>query len=136
MKHLAKCGIVISLIVLIATSLVACDSEAVSPSTKESPATFEPIEISGSSDMTSPPFTVTTKEWTIDWSYVPNTEYPGFATFVFFVYPRGETEMYVESMINAAGTSGSTYSYAGAGDYYVVVIAGNVNSWKIVISPA
>ena len=136
MKRLAKCGIVISLIVLIATSLVACDSEAVYPSTKESPATFEPIEISGSSDMTSPPFTVTTKEWIIDWSFVPDPEYPEFATFLFFVYPRGETAMYVEAMLSTEVTSGSTYSYAGAGEYYVKVHAANVNSWKIVVSPA
>jgi hypothetical protein len=96
---------------------------------------FEPILITGSSDKTSPPFTVTTKEWIIDWSYVPDPEWPEMAVFGFFVYPRGETVMFVESVLFPEGTSGTTYSYAGAGEYYIQVLVGNVKSWEVVISP-
>jgi len=99
------------------------------------PATFEPIIITGSGDKTSPPFTVTTDEWVIDWSYAPDPEYPDMAVFGFFIYPRGETAVYVESVLFPKGTSGSTYSYAGAGEYYIKVTAANVKSWEVVISP-
>ncbi|GAI80258.1 unnamed protein product [marine sediment metagenome] len=103
------------------------------------PPTFESILITGSSDKTSPPFRVTTKEWVIDWSYVPDPEWaaalvPGMNVFGFFVYPRGETVMYVESVMFPEGTSGTIYSYAGAGEYYIQVI-GNAKSWEVVISP-
>jgi len=100
------------------------------------PATFEPIVITGSGDKTSPPFTITTKEWIIEWSYVADPEYPEFAVFGFFIYPRGETALYVESVLFPEGTSGSTYSYAGAGEYYIAVSAANVKSWEVIISPA
>ena len=56
------------------------------------------------------------------------------AIFGFFVYPRGETALYVESVLFPEGTSGSTYSYAGEGEYYLKVTAANVKSWKVVIS--
>ena len=105
--------------------------------TLSQPATFEPITIIGAGDKTSPPFTVTTDEWIIEWSYIPDPEYPEFAVFGWFVYPRGETALYVESGMAATGeTSGSTYSYAGPGEYYLTVTAANIKSWKVVIKPA
>ena len=96
---------------------------------------FEPLVITGSGDKTSRPFTVTTEEWVIDWSYVPDPKYPEMAVFGFFVYPRGETLFFVESVLFPEGTSGSTYSYAGEGEYYIKITAGNVKSWEVVISP-
>jgi hypothetical protein len=97
-------------------------------------ATFEPITITGSGDKTSPPFMVTTNEWVIDWSYVPNLEYPKMAVFGFFVYPRGKTAGSVASA-SFADEKGTTYCYADAGEYYVDVIAANIESWTITISP-
>jgi len=45
--------------------------------------------------------------------------------------------MYVEYMMSTGEeTSGSTYSYAGPGEYYVKVGAANLDSWEITISPA
>jgi len=43
--------------------------------------------------------------------------------------------MYVESVMFPEGTSGTTYSYAGVGEYYIKVSVGNVKSWEVVISP-
>lgn len=102
---------------------------------EEPPATFGPIVITGTSDAVSPPFEVSTQEWIIDWSYVPDYEYPQYAAFGFFVYPRGETVMYVASLGYSASTSGSTYSYAGPGEYYAEVICANIESWEITIKP-
>ena len=85
--------------------------------------------------MISQPFRVTTKEWNVNWSYIPYTEYPQLAVFHFSIYPRGETVMLSEIMLLPEGTSGSIYSYVGAGEYYIKVTANNVKSWQIVISP-
>jgi len=118
------------------TDAIAGGESATTPT--QEPATtptFKPIVIAGTSDKTSPPFTVTTNEWTIDWSYVPDPEYPDMGVFGFFVYPRGETAVYVEAVLFPEGTRGSTYIYAGAGQYYIKVTAANVKSWEVVISP-
>jgi len=104
------------------------------PAAAPSPTpTFEPIVITGSGDKTSPPFTIPTGEWIIDWSYIPDD--PDWAIFGFFIFPRGETVMYVESVIFPQGTSGSTYSYAGSGEYYIKVQAISIKSWEIIIRP-
>lgn len=56
-----------------------------------------------------------------------------YATFSFFVYPDGETQIYAEAIIGDIGSSGtdSTISYAGEGSYYLKIIAGNLDSWEI-----
>lgn len=103
--------------------------------TQPEAVTFSPITVSGVASKVSPPFTVTTNEWIIDWSY--STDDPEYAVFGFFIYPRGETVMYVESLITTnQQTSGTTYSYAGPGDYYVDAQAANVNGWQVTIRPA
>jgi len=106
----------------------------VEPIPETKPVTFEPIIITGTGDKTSPPFTVTTGEWVIDWSYTPTD--PEYAVFGLFVYPRGETAVFVESVLFPESTSGTTYSYAGPGEYYIKVSSGNIEQWEIVIKPA
>ena len=98
--------------------------------------TFSPITFSGSGSEKTPPFTVTTNEWIIDWSYVPSPEFPDLAVFGFFIYPRGETIFSVESVLFPSSTSSSTYSYAGSGEYYLDITSANVSSWTITIRPA
>ena len=123
------------------TELSTTPSSSTIPTTSTSepqaePETFEPITISGSGNKTSPPFTVTTDEWIIDWSYEIDPEYEDIgAAFSFFIYPRGETEVYVECILFPDETSGSTYSYAGAGEYYIKVIAVGTKNWGIIIWP-
>jgi uncharacterized repeat protein (TIGR02543 family) len=119
-----------------ATVVITMDSDkSITAYFEKVPVTFAPIIFTGSSDRTTPPFTVTTSEWIIDWSYVPDPEYPEYASFGFFVYPRGETEVYVESVLFPGSTSGSTYSYAGPGEYYIKLSCANIKSWKITIKP-
>ena len=107
----------------------------VSCASAEQAATFESIIITGDANKTSQPFKVTTKEWIADWSYVPIPEYPELATFQFYIFPEGGIAMFVDSMILSEGTSGSLHSDAGAGEYYIRVVADNLKSWEIVISP-
>ena len=123
----AICILIVSFMVL-SLSLVSC-------APAEQDTTFEPITITGTFHETSQPFRVNTKEWITNWPYVPYPEYPELAVFQFYIYPRGETVMFVGLMLLPEGTSGSMYTYAGAGEYYINVIADNVKSWEIVISP-
>jgi len=143
------CVIVVFVVIGVATSLGEPTPTPIPPPTEQptpptiseegplppsKPATFAAITITGTGDKTSRPFTVTTQEWTIAWSYTSDD--PEFAVFSFFIYPRGETAFFVESVSFPEGTSGSTYSYAGPGEYYLKVITGNIKSWKVVIKPA
>ena len=116
--------------------MICCKAPEMAPGSV--PSTFSPVLISGSGGMVSPPFMVTTDEWVIRWSYVPVRSHFDFSAFGFFVYPRGETALYVETVFSDftdGATSGMTYSYAGPGEYYMKVLAANLESWVIVISP-
>ncbi len=130
--------LILSYLMVVVLLLVSCTSTVTEKETATPPeeaATFESIMITGIGGKTSQPFRVTIKEWIVNWSYVPYPEYPELAVFHFFIYPRGETVIFVESMLLPEGTSGSTYSYAGAGEYYIKVTANNVKSWEVAISP-
>lgn len=96
---------------------------------------FSPIIITGSGDQTSPPFEVTSSEWLVEWSYTADE--PEGVVFLILIYPRGKTENSVESIWPRPNsvTSGSKYSYAGEGEYYLEVLALNIDSWEVVISP-
>lgn len=94
---------------------------------------FTPIRITGSGDKTSEPFKVTTDEWVIDWSF--ETADSDMSVFWFYIFPRGETILYVECILFPEETSGSTYSYTGPGEYYIKVGAGNIDNWTITIKP-
>ena len=96
--------------------------------------TFNPITLKGTDSETTSPFTVTTKEWIIEWSY--STDDPEYAIFGFFIYPRGETERYAEAVLFPKVTNGTTYSYAGPGEYYIKTNVGNITQWEIIIRPA
>ncbi len=130
---LTSCILIVSFMAL-SLPLVSC-APAVTEVGKTAPPAFESIIITGIGNKTSQPFRVTTKEWIVNWSYVPYPEYPELAVFHFFIYPEGEPVMFVELMLLPEDTSGSTYSYAGAGEYYIKVTANNVKSWEVVISP-
>ena len=101
----------------------------------EQATTFESIVITGTADKVSEPFSVNTKEWIANWSYVPYPEYPELAAFQLYIYPKGGAIIFEEFLLEPDGTSGSLHSDAGAGEYYIRVGANNVKSWEVVISP-
>jgi len=88
-----------------------------------SPATF-----AGSSDMTTKPFRIQQKTFKLD--YVMET--PAMAGQSIAVYPRGETENYLEMETVGAGTG--TKVLEGPGEYYIKVQCTGVKSWKIDVS--
>jgi len=99
------------------------------------PPPFRPILTTGFTNKTTSPLNINTKEWVINWSYVPESEHLERAFFGFFVYPAGETTLYVESVVLSEETSGSIHSHAGSGEYYLEVEASNVEYWRILIRP-
>lgn len=84
-----------------------------------------PVSFGGSSDMTTKPFKVQKKEFKL--SYVMET--PAMAGQSIAVYPRGETENYLEMETVGAGTG--TKILEGPGEYYIKVQCSGVKSWKI-----
>jgi len=93
----------------------------------------EHIVFIGSDNTTTLPFEITTKKWIVDWSYI--TDDSKVALFSFFIYLKGETEIPTEAVFITEETSGSLYSNAGPGEYYVRVEVFDVKYWKIIIKP-
>jgi len=100
------------------------------------PPPFRPILTTGFSNKTTSPFNINTKEWVINWSYVPESDHSERAFFGFFIYPAEEATPYAESLVLPQETSGSIHSDAGPGEYYLEVEASNVEYWRILIKPA
>lgn len=91
--------------------------------------------INGSADKTSETFTVTATEWRLHWEYTPDPEYPQYSTFNVFVYPQGETALYIDSFSadKSAQTSGDEYIYEGSGIFYLKIITANIPSYTVII---
>ena len=117
---------------LVPTTITSLQKSNTQTPSNTASTTFQPITLTGTSDETTPPFTVTTKEWTAAWTYQASN--PTESMFSFFIYPRGETMMYTEAENNVSST-GSTYVYAGPGDFYILVQVANISSWTITIGP-
>lgn len=84
-----------------------------------------PVNFAGCSDMTTKPFRIQKKEFKLN--YVMET--PAMAGQSIAVYPRGETENYLEMETVGAGTG--TKVLEGPGEYYIKVQCTGVKSWKI-----
>ena len=70
----------------------------------------------GVGDKTTAPFHVSGSKWRINWTAA--AENPDFGIFSFFVFPEGETVMYVESVsAGHGGGADTTYIYKGKGDF-------------------
>lgn len=89
----------------------------------------------GSSDQITDYFSISGSEWRIVWIYTPDSQFPTYAVFSFFVYPKGETPGYTECILKSGATeiSGTTYIHAGAGDYYLDIGVANIENFQIVV---
>jgi len=119
---------------LIITAIIMLSACTASPSPTTPIVKSEPIVLTGKGSATSAPFITTTDEWIIDWSYTPNEADSDLAVFSFFVYHKGETKNFVKQVLLPKETTGSTYCYLGKGEYYIRVVADNVDRWEIKIS--
>lgn len=91
--------------------------------------------ITGSGSKTSDEFRISGSEWRIKWTYTPNGQDPSLTGFSFFVYPHGETAVYVDSVIEygASSTSGTLNIHEGPKLYYVEILAANTPSYTLTV---
>ncbi len=96
-------------------------------------STFAPITFTGVDSRTTAPFYIPTREWSVDWSFDARDFSPGHYVFIFVIGERGKDGFAVWQLPESP--SGSTYSYAGPGEYYLDVNAAGLNEWTITIRP-
>jgi hypothetical protein len=95
---------------------------------------WQPVTtISGSGEQISDEFHIKGSEWRIRWSYTLNAQVPSMTAFSFFVYPHGETAVYVGSVVFPDETSGVLSIHEGPKLYYVNVVAGNTPGYTLTI---
>ena len=84
----------------------------------------------GATSKTTELFHIPNETWRIIWGYVGESS----AVFSFFVYPEGETESYVESLsTTGANQMDETYIYVGQENFYIKLIAANIDHWSLAV---
>jgi hypothetical protein len=89
-----------------------------------------PTTFSGTTDTTTKPFKIRGKEFKVSYTIEPIKAlgYEG-AAHTIALYPRGETENYIDTSLVGAGTGSRVHK--GAGEYYLKVECTMVKSWRI-----
>lgn len=89
-----------------------------------------PTTFSGTTDTTTKPFKIRGKEFKLAYKIEPlkAVGYEGAAHMI-ALYPRGETEEYIDMATVGAGTG--SYVHKGPGEYYLKVQCPMVKSWRI-----
>ena len=137
----------VSILVLLLLSAggTACESGSTtqptpSPTPSPSPSTaswHDVTTFSGSSDKTTNPFTIQGERFRLTWTVTPDPDAVDFdigGDLYIYVYPEGETVMYVESVMamgNMTTTSDTTNIYEGPGSFYLAVTVANVATWEV-----
>jgi len=84
----------------------------------------------GSTSKTTELFYIPSGTWRINWTYTDGT----LAVFGFFVYPEGETMMFVESLSTMGPSqSDTTYVYEGSGNFYIKLTSANIDQWTLTV---
>lgn len=91
---------------------------------------YKVTSFSGGSDKTTQSFTIKGDEWRV--KYEVKSSNPEYAAFGVFVYPRGETAIFIADWdCWQMPCSDIQYIYEGNGDYYFEIITANLDSWKL-----
>jgi hypothetical protein len=86
----------------------------------------------GKESETTSPFHISGTEWRFTWT--ADIEYPEYAVFDMLVYPQDKTGVPTKVVSYREGASGDTvYIYGGGCNYYLKVIAANLNNWIITV---
>lgn len=87
------------------------------------------VTFTGSASKTTELFYIPSGTWRINWTYTGGS----LAVFGFFVYPEGETVMFVESLSTMGSSqSETTYIYEGLGNFYVKLVV-SVDQWTLAV---
>lgn len=86
----------------------------------------------GKESKDTPPFNISGTKWRIIWT--ADVQYPEYAVFNILVYPQDTPGLITKRISYSEGASGDTaYIYEGGQDYYLKVIAANLNNWNIIV---
>jgi len=90
---------------------------------------------SGTEQKNTDGFHVPGTEWRIVWSYTPDAEFPALTVFNVIVYPEGETQSYIEFIMQTGAdqTTGTTYVHQGPGDYYFTINVASTQAYSITV---
>ena len=84
----------------------------------------------GSTYKTTELFNIPSGTWRINWTYTDGE----LAALSFFVYPEGETVMFVGSLYTTGPSqSDTTYIYEGPDNFYIELTAANLDQWTLTI---
>jgi len=112
------------LVILIVVCIQSISTQTLAQGEWKTIKTFQ-----GSGNKDTEDFTVPVNYWRI--VYTTNANNEQYASFSIFVYPSGETAKYVAFVtFNKSGTD-TSYLRAGPGDFWIHVLAANLNSWTI-----
>lgn len=119
------------ILTILAVALVVCFSTMLVKAANWQPVTT----ITGSDSKISDEFRISGSEWRIRWAYAPNGQDPSLTAFSFFVYPHGETDVYVDREIEygASSTSGTLNIHEGPRLYYVQILAANTPGYTLTV---
>jgi len=110
------------------TSQIAELEQLVPPLTKGEWNTI--ITFTGSAYKTTELFHIPSETWRINWTYTGGS----LALLSFYVYPEGETVFYVEALsMMGLSKSDVTYIYEGQDNFYVKLIAANIDPWTLTV---
>jgi len=84
-----------------------------------------PASFAGSTDMTTKPFKIKGKEFKLNYAM----EAKGWGGQMIAVYPRGQTENFIDATTVGPGTGAK--GFEGPGEFYIKVQCSGVKSWKI-----
>jgi hypothetical protein len=86
----------------------------------------------GKESETTSPFYISGTEWRIFWT--AEAQSSEYAVFDVFVYPQDKEGVLTKRISYSGDTSSDTvYIYEGGCDYYLKVIAANLNNWTITV---
>jgi hypothetical protein len=116
---------------LLVASLVAASFCAPAKAANWKPVTT----FTGSDSQTTAEFHIDGSEWRINWSYAPNPQVPSLTAFSFFVYPHGETDHYVDNIVQygASNTSGTLNIHEGPKLYHLEILVANTPGYTITV---
>jgi hypothetical protein len=132
-------AVTIVAIFLVVVLAIATSYKLPTPSPTPTPAKeWHPIaNFTGTGDKTTSLFYIPSNQFRIIYGANPDdqaVQYGIGGDLYFFIYPKGETLMYVEyvSMTSIMETKADlTYVYHGPGSFYIKVIAANLDLWLI-----
>ena len=106
-------------------------SETPTPEETESEEGWSTVKtFTGIESTNTAPFNISGTEWRVIWTIDAQT--PEYAVFDILVCPQDKPGIITKKISHSKGTiSDTVYIYEGKGEYYIKIIAANLNKWTV-----